>query len=85
MQSYRSRNKGDRPEGRTTPESNESEKVLVVVGKQPSMNSQCDAVAIRAKVILGCIIRRIVSRSKGLILPPYMTLVRLILGHCLQF
>ncbi|KAM9128056.1 uncharacterized protein ACDP82_011991 [Pangshura tecta] len=56
----------------------------VIVDHKLNM-SQCDAVAKKVNVILGCTNRRVVSKTREVILPLYSALVRPQLEYCVQF
>uniref|UniRef100_K7F0X6 Reverse transcriptase domain-containing protein n=1 Tax=Pelodiscus sinensis TaxID=13735 RepID=K7F0X6_PELSI len=57
----------------------------VTVNHKLNMSEQCDAVAKKANMILGCINRCVVSRTREVILPFYSTLVRPQSEYCVQF
>ncbi|KAF7235279.1 RNA-directed DNA polymerase from mobile element jockey, partial [Varanus komodoensis] len=57
----------------------------VLVDCRLNMSQQCDVVVKRTNTTLGCIARSIASRSREVLLPLYMTLVRLQLEYCFQF
>ena len=48
------------------------------------MSWQCVLSAQKASCILGCIKRSMASMSRGVILPLYSALVRLLLEYCIQ-
>ncbi|GAB0176611.1 mitochondrial enolase superfamily member 1 [Grus japonensis] len=65
-------------------ESSPEKDLGVLVDKKLNMSRQCALAAQKANRVLGCIKRRVTSRSRELILPLHSALVRPHLEYCIQ-